>query len=330
MATKPHQNTDDADDDFEDDDLVAADDDTSDDEDTSSDEDAGAEEDAPASDEEASASDEDTSEDPDREALRARRREERRQKKVKAREEFNRIQRELSAEKRRNDELEARMRRQEQRGVSADVAQVDRAIQAAEAARDHAKRIIADATARGDGTAVVEAQEQFYEARQALEELGRIKEHVHRATKVPPQPKMDPMVQNQVADWQKRHAWYDVRGRDTDSRIVLSLDNEISAEGFDPRSPEYWDELENRCKKYLPHRFRSGNNTGGQQRTDGRTKPRTVVQGRGNGGGAAGDGGFKLSKERVEALKEAGIWDDPERRKKAISKYREYDRQNQR
>jgi hypothetical protein len=43
---------------------------------------------------------------------------------------------------------------------------------------------------------------------------------------------------------------------------------------------------------------------------------------------ADSEGGFKLSAERVKAMKEAGIWDDPERRQKMITKYRELDKQN--
>jgi len=37
---------------------------------------------------------------------------------------------------------------------------------------------------------------------------------------------------------------------------------------------------------------------------------------------------FRLSPDRVAAMKEAGMWSDPELRKKAISKYAEWDRLN--
>ena len=37
---------------------------------------------------------------------------------------------------------------------------------------------------------------------------------------------------------------------------------------------------------------------------------------------------FRLSPDRVAAMKEAGLWDNADLRKKAIQKYAEWDRQN--
>jgi hypothetical protein len=39
-------------------------------------------------------------------------------------------------------------------------------------------------------------------------------------------------------------------------------------------------------------------------------------------------GEFILSPERVAAMKEAGLWDNPKLRQNAIDKYRTWDRQN--
>jgi len=38
-------------------------------------------------------------------------------------------------------------------------------------------------------------------------------------------------------------------------------------------------------------------------------------------------GEFRLDPERVRAIKEAGMWDDPKQRKRMIDKYVEFDRQ---
>ena len=38
---------------------------------------------------------------------------------------------------------------------------------------------------------------------------------------------------------------------------------------------------------------------------------------------------FRLSPDRVKAIKEAGRWDDPTERSKMIRKYAEYDRNSQ-
>lgn len=51
--------------------------------------------------------------------------------------------------------------------------------------------------------------------------------------------------------------------------------------------------------------------------------------GRESGGGAAQNrGGFRLSSERVKALKDAGIWDNPAERAEAVKRFREYDKMN--
>ena len=39
---------------------------------------------------------------------------------------------------------------------------------------------------------------------------------------------------------------------------------------------------------------------------------------------------FTLSRERVQALKDAGMWDNPDKRAKAIRNYAEFDRKNRR
>lgn len=40
-----------------------------------------------------------------------------------------------------------------------------------------------------------------------------------------------------------------------DARILAQIDDQIAAEGYDPSSNDYWDELAARGAKYLPHRF---------------------------------------------------------------------------
>lgn len=48
------------------------------------------------------------------------------------------------------------------------------------------------------------------------------------------------------------------------------------------------------------------------------------------GGSAVRPGEFRLSAERVQAMKEAGIWDNAEKRAKMIKHYAAYDRANKR
>lgn len=57
-------------------------------------------------------------------------------------------------------------------------------------------------------------------------------------------------------------------------------------------------------------------------------KPKAVVAGSGRDSGGSGKTGtYKLSAERVQAMKDAGIWDNPEKRAEAVKRYREFDKQ---
>lgn len=111
-----------------------------------------------------------------------------------------------------------------------------------------------------------------------------------------------------------------------DSRVAVKIDEALTEEGWDPTTPDYWDELDNRLTKYLPHRYNSQND---DRNTSSTRRPRMVVTGSGRESGtSAGGSEFRLSPERVRAIKEAGRWDNMEERKKMIRKYMEYDRQN--
>jgi hypothetical protein len=94
-------------------------------------------------------------------------------------------------------------------------------------------------------------------------------------------------------------------------------------EGWDPNEPEFWDELDNRLQKYLPHRYNVSDD-----RSSNRI-PRSVVTSSGRESTrVAGGNEFRLSPDRVRAIKEAGRWNNIEERNKMIRKYADYDRAN--
>ena len=126
-------------------------------------------------------------------------------------------------------------------------------------------------------------------------------------------------IQEHIDSFQEKHPWWNSKGRDKDSKVVLRLDNEIAEEGYDPAEPEYWEELERRVREELPHRF-SGENGAREQRS-----PRV-------GAGSTEAGTRKLNKnyvkitpERKQAMIDAGAWDDPDKRKRMLKRYRDYD-----
>jgi hypothetical protein len=129
------------------------------------------------------------------------------------------------------------------------------------------------------------------------------------------------MVQRFASNWRMENDWYDPNGSDVDSSIALKIDQALANEGWNPKTQEYWEELDNRLAKYLPHRYSSEVETSVSPST---RRPRNVVtsSGRENAASSGGKGNtFTLTPDQVRAMKDAGMWDDPEKRAKMIRRY---------
>ena len=135
----------------------------------------------------------------------------------------------------------------------------------------------------------------------------------------------DAGVQRLAADWMDRNPWYDPHGKDLDSEITQRIDKKLTEEGYDPTTEDYWDELDDRIKKYVPHKSSSEYN----QTNVRNQRPRSVVTSSGRDSTATTKSNeFRLSPDRVAAIKEAGMWDNAELRQKAIRNYAAWDRTN--
>jgi hypothetical protein len=225
---------------------------------------------------------------------------------------------------RKNQELMERLSVVERKTHSADLARIDKAIEDQELRLQYAKMKISEAASASDGHAMAEAQEMMYEARRQMEALSNFK----KAAVEPRQSQgnvPDPRLQRLAANWMEKNDWYDPNARDTDSKIAKQIDETLVSEGWDPTSPDYWNELDNRLHKYLPHKY---NDT-----TDVRSstkRPRSVVtsSGRESVNGSTNRNTFVLKPEQVRAMKDAGFWDDPEKRSKMIKRYAQEARNN--
>jgi hypothetical protein len=125
----------------------------------------------------------------------------------------------------------------------------------------------------------------------------------------------------------EKQDWYDPNGRDMDSRVAKQVDEALVAEGWDPNGKDYWDELDNRLQKYLPHRYNARTDVSSSSK-----RPRSVVTGSGREGinSSSGRNTFTLQPEQVRAMKDAGFWDDPLKRNKMIKRYAQEARNNSR
>jgi hypothetical protein len=130
-------------------------------------------------------------------------------------------------------------------------------------------------------------------------------------------------VQRNAERWLKKNSWFDTQARDTDSRIAKVIDQELAADGWDPSDSEYWDELDNRLQSRLPHRYTARGTSNNKRSAAGPTASSRVAN-----SSNAKPNTITLSRERVNAIKDAGAWDDVAKRNKMIRAYADYDRNN--
>ena len=262
--------------------------------------------------------------DEDREKIREARREERRLKKELNKQRDATSRNKISALERRNAELAERLIKLENTAASYQFAQIDKAIEDEATRVEYAKMKMLQAAQENDASAQVEYLEQLTDAKQRLQQVQYYKKQQLEQAKAPKQNVPTPIaeeVQRNATQWLKKNSWYDPQARDTDSRIAKVIDQELAADGWDPSDSEYWEELDNRLSARLPHRYTA---KGGQQtRRAGPTASSRVANTT-----SAKPGTITLSRDRVQAIKDAGAWDDVERRNKMIRAYAQYDRVN--
>jgi len=267
--------------------------------------------------------------DPDREQIRAARREERKLKKQIHREKTKESSHLINNLRTQNQQLAERLAHLEKRTSGAELARVDKAIDDTEVQIEYAKMKMREAVANQDGDAVVKAQELMYESQRKVESLKSIKDQATRQMSQPPKPTMnvpDPSVQRNAAAWMERNKWYDPQAKDMDSEIAQRLDKKLTDEGYDPSTQEYWEELDERVAKYLPHRMESD-----MGKKKDKPKYRSIQTSSGRESASSSGGvDFRLSADRVQAIKDMGAWDNPDQRAKMIKSYAKYDRENKR
>jgi len=263
------------------------------------------------------------SDDEDREKIREKRRDERRLRKQRDREKLAESSSLINVLKRQNSELSNRLAVVERKSSGAELARVDKAIDDAGVQVEYAKMKLSEAVANQDGDGVTRAQELWYDSKRKLESLENVKQTATRQIHQPQQQNIqvpDPLVQKMAADWMEDNPWYDPRGSNEESQIAQIVDKKLTDEGYDPTSEDYWDELSDRLSKYLPKQPSSAQKA---------PRPRSVMTSSGRESTATTKSNeFRISPERVAAMKEAGAWDNPELRKKMTQRFIDYDRAN--
>jgi hypothetical protein len=218
---------------------------------------------------------------------------------------------------RQNQQLLERLSILERKSHGSDLARLDKAIENQENRILFAKQKISEATKNGDGELLTSAQEMWFEARREHEALANVKKRAVAPQKQRTIQAPDPQLQRHASNWMSNNSWYDPKGQDPDSRRALNEDQILAEEGYDPKTSEYWVELDKRLQRIIPHRYTGDTNERQPSR------PRSAVTGSGrefasnNGRGNS----FTLSPDQVRAMKDAGMWDDAEKRAKMIRRY---------
>lgn len=275
---------------------------------------------------------------------RSRRREERHERRQRQKMAKSRTQRELHELRSKLDEANARIEQLSRHSTSVDAYNVDQQLRMADNAKVRAEAALAQAIKAGNAEVIASAMAQRDGAVDQMRRMSAVKERMRqprRETAPQQQERVDPRTARQFQSWMGRNEWFDpavdAGGRvlDLDSRIAMSLDQDLEDDGFDPATREYWDELEERCRERMPHLFEEGGDQEGVKRTvrrDNRTvngKRKTPPVSAGSSESGKGKNGRTfISAERVQAMKDAGVWDDPKLRNKYVKSYQQWDKDN--
>jgi len=261
----------------------------------------------------------------------------RRQRQKEARE---RDQRELKFLRSRNETVEKQVMDLTRRQTQTEVSQVDSRINQLNAAIKNADTVYAKAISAGEGDDAAEAMS----IRDTLkEQRDGLKTYKEQASAAPQDEGPDPVLVENVRSWHGRNNWFDFGRRDEDSAIAGAIDDMMVRDGWDPRTPEYYDELDKRVARRLPHLANKGGKGNGADSHDddrddddrdgdrGRGSPRKSSGPKFRVGGrerALKSNEVHISKDRREAMQEAGMWDDPVLRKKQLARYASWDKEH--
>jgi hypothetical protein len=247
------------------------------------------------------------------------------ERRARAKQAKDRDKRELEFQRKEIARMDALVSDLKKQQVVSSVTVLDSRIATAQAEADQFDRIFGAAITAQKGDDARRAAELRDAARNRAWDADQQKQQlIHNANQsvVKPVPYLD-----KAQAFMAANSWYNPNGNDEDSRLVTELDEAVSKE-YIPTSDAYWNELQRRVKKNLPHKFgrapRQEDDTQDDvQDTRQRKGPPTGGSSRSNSSTATQ---IKLSPERIAAMKEAGYWDDPKLHAKMVKKYSEYDR----
>ena len=156
---------------------------------------------------------------------------------------------------------------------------VNTARKEAETELDAARRKLRAAQEAFDTDAIIEAQEELAAAKFRAEEAKRFRPQTLQPTEFPVQTQQQPQTQVQPDEkslrWQAKNQWFGQPGFEEYTSYALGLHQKLVTGGTDPRSDEYFDQIDGRMKSKFPELF--GGNEDKPRTGEVQRKPTTVV-----------------------------------------------------
>lgn len=132
-----------------------------------------------------------------------------------------------------------------------------------------------------DTDAIVEAQAEVAMAVQRLENTRQFKPAPLQESEIElqtQQAQQAPRPDAKSLNWQARNQWFGAQGYEAESAFALGLHQKLVASGIDPRSDEYYAQIDARMQKKFPELFDSDGDDESSPRTrSSSSKPPTVV-----------------------------------------------------
>lgn len=231
--------------------------------------------------------------------------------------------RELSLLREQNETLLRRVSAIEGNTLASNVSAIDQRIAQAQADVKQAEAIIARAVEAGNGDDVATAMRLRDEAQYEAQQLWQQKQQVEQVRQQHANPGPDPRVVNYAKEWMNANPWYDPSGRDEDSAITKVIDNQLAAEGYNPKDADYWHELTRRVASRIGDDEAETRPSPSKRKAPptGTTREHAPVSTKKE---------IYVTPERKQAMIDAGIWDDVPRRNQMLKAYQAYDKSSAR
>lgn len=209
-------------------------------------------------------------------------------------------------------------------GTRRDLTAIDERLYEAQKRYNEAEELMATAVSKGEGEAHVRllrirdaAAREHGELLQAKQQLAA--EAAPERQPVVTQEEKLRTVRENTQRFQARNQWYGQNAEAT--QVAQAIDAQVAADGYDPSTAAYWQELESRLR--VAH---EEGDLVVDRKPQGRRTPPSGVSRSSRAPSAGRSQQIFVSQARIDAMKEAGQWDDPKVRNRVLKRFAEYDK----